>query len=240
MISINTGALLCEIHSTGNFLFKNLKINGKTISENGRLICTLEDKSKIDENIVQYNDFQSIIKEVTVEQTGPVRAVVKVTGMFKALKSDREIFPFTVRLYFYAGLQTVRVVHSFVYDGNQDKDFIKGLGIVFDVPFREQIQNRHVRFSGENSGLWSEPVKPIVTRSPFVYNGDRDIPQNREALDFFDAAIKSGKDFDMNKFTNKKWVKNTGILLHSDWAGYIDLSNPVRRRIFENYLNKSK
>ncbi|MDO9154506.1 MAG: hypothetical protein Q7U47_12535, partial [Paludibacter sp.] len=64
--------------------------------------------------------------------------------------------------------------------------------------------------------------------------------QNHEAMDFFDAAIKSGKDFDMNEFTNKKWVKNTGILIRSSWGGYLDLTNPKRREIFENYLNKSK
>jgi hypothetical protein len=29
---------------------------------------------------------------------------------------------------------------------------------------REEIQNRHVRFSGENEGLWSEPIQPLIGR----------------------------------------------------------------------------
>lgn len=179
LIQVNTGTLTCEIDTKGKCIFKNLKVNGKIISENGRLICILEDRSKINEKTIQYNDFESIVNEVEVEQTGSVRTVIKVTGKLKDMKTKREVFPFTVRMYFYAGIQQVRLVHTFIYDGNQDKDFIKGLGIEFDVPFRQSIQNRHICFSGENGGLWSEPVKPIITRSPFVYKGDRNIPKKQ-------------------------------------------------------------
>ena len=38
-------------------------------------------------------------------------------------------------------------------DGDEQKDFIKGLGIRFDVPMRQQTHNRHVRFAGE-SGMF--------------------------------------------------------------------------------------
>lgn len=173
LIKINTGVLTCDINTKGSVLIKDLIVNGRTVSENGRLVCTLENRDRIDEQIIQYSDFQSNIKKVVVEQSGPVRAVVKITGMHKSLKNDREFLPFTVRLYFYAGLQTVRVVYTFIFDGDQQKDFIKGLGIVFDVPFREHLQNRHVRFSGDENGLWSEPVKPLIGRYPFSYKGDR-------------------------------------------------------------------
>ena len=37
-------------------------------------------------------------------------------------------------------------------------DFIRGLGIAFDVPFREEKQNRHVRFASDGDGVWGEPV----------------------------------------------------------------------------------
>jgi len=36
---------------------------------------------------------------------------------------------------------------------------------------REEIQNRHVRFSGEGQGLWSEPIEPMKGRdNRFVAN----------------------------------------------------------------------
>jgi len=99
-----------------------------------------------------------------VEQTGPVRAVVKLEGVHKAETGAREWLPFTVRLYFYAGLEQVRLVHTIVFDGDDQKDFIRGLGVAFSVPMREQIHNRHVRFSGEGDGLWSEPIEPASAR----------------------------------------------------------------------------
>jgi hypothetical protein len=167
--------MTCNINTKGNVLIKDLKMNGKTISENGKLVCKIENRDKIDEQTIQYTDYESIVKEVVVEQTGPIRAVIKITGMHKSLKNSREILPFTVRLYFYAGMQTGRLMHTFIYDGDQNKDFIKALGIVFDVPFREQLHNRHVRFSGDENGLWSEPVKPLIGRYPFIYIGDKSL-----------------------------------------------------------------
>ena len=49
------------------------------------------------------------------------------------------------------------------FDGDQKVDLIKGLGIAFNVPFHEEIQNRHVRLGGEKDGLWSE-AGPAVPR----------------------------------------------------------------------------
>src|SRR5436190_8686980 len=34
--------------------------------------------------------------------------------------------------------------------GDQEKDFIRGLGLTFAVPMREPTWNRHVRFSGRS------------------------------------------------------------------------------------------
>jgi len=36
----------------------------------------------------------------------------------------RSWLPFVVRLYFFAGSGEIRVVHSFVFDGDGEKDFI--------------------------------------------------------------------------------------------------------------------
>ena len=46
----------------------------------------------------------------------------------------------------------------FIYNGNPDKDFIKGLGITFTVPFAEELQNRHMRFAGDGTGIWEQPA----------------------------------------------------------------------------------
>jgi hypothetical protein len=54
-------------------------VNGRIVFENGRFVCTLENREKVDEQIVEFTDFQSYVSEVTVEKSGHVRAVVKIT-----------------------------------------------------------------------------------------------------------------------------------------------------------------
>ncbi|MGO9260997.1 MAG: Tat pathway signal sequence domain protein [Bryobacteraceae bacterium] len=159
-IDIDTGRLQCRLPRQGPALIDSMTIEGRVVARQGRLVCTLEDHS--DPDLVRLEHFGSTIKQVTAEQTGPVRAVVKIEGAHKAEKGNREWLPFTVRLYFYGGQAAVRMVHSIVFDGDQEKDFIRGLGVVFQVPMREQIHNRHVRFSAEGEGLWSEPLEPLT------------------------------------------------------------------------------
>ena len=61
---------------------------------------------------------------------------------------------------FLCGQTAVRVVHTIIFDGDQEKDFVRGLGVQFAVPLREEPQNRKVRFAGADGGLWSEPLQP--------------------------------------------------------------------------------
>ena len=110
--------------------------------------------------------FVGEIEKVTIEQRGPVRAVVHIEGRQQAM-ADRWL-PFTLRLYAHAGSDAVRIVHSFVFDGDPDKDFIRGLGLSGAVPMRDRPHDRHVRFAGQDGGLWGEAVRPLtgLSRDP--------------------------------------------------------------------------
>jgi hypothetical protein len=85
--------------------------------------------------------------------------------MMQSEKGQRQWLPFSIRMYFYAGSKAVRLVNTITYDGDDQKDFIKGVGLVFSVPMREQLHNRHVRFAGEGSGIWAEPVQPLLLQN---------------------------------------------------------------------------
>ena len=162
-IDVDTGWLRCRIPRRGAFLFDSITIDGRAVARRGRLECIVQNGPEIDAADPPPRErFVGEIREVTVEQSGPVRAVVKFTGMHKSESGGRAWLPFSVRLYFHAGEAPVRMVHSFVFDGDESRDFIRGLGIVFSVPFREEVQNRHVRFSGEGDGLWAEPIQPLI------------------------------------------------------------------------------
>ena len=164
-ISVDTGVLQCRINARGAALIAALKVAGREVARDGRLVAMTEDRSGAEATgVVREERFESIVDAVTLEQAGPVRAVVKVEGRHQAVGGGRAWLPFTVRLYFTAGTEAVRLVHTFIFDGDQEKDFIRGLGVRFAVPLREQPHNRHVRFAGEGDGLWAEPVQPAVGR----------------------------------------------------------------------------
>ncbi|HEY4330060.1 MAG TPA: hypothetical protein VGN88_10025, partial [Phycisphaerae bacterium] len=167
-IDIDTGGsegMQVHISKQGANFFDSMSIGGRTIAENAHLELILQKGIESDAAKPAARErYLSHLQKVTVEQSGPVRAVVKFEGMHKLEggAAGREWLPFYVRLYFFAGIQPVRMVHSFVFDGNEKEDFIRGMDVAIDVPLKEEIQNRHVRFGGQDGGVWAEPVEPLT------------------------------------------------------------------------------
>jgi hypothetical protein len=171
-IDVDTGAVSARIARSGPNLVTSLSVGGKVVAENGRLIAQLEDRSQYaTRRILAEDDFVSRVDSAVLEQAGPVRAVVKITGFHQSPTSGRAWLPFTVRLTFYAGSSAIRLVHSFVFDGDEKTDFIKGLGLAFTVPFREELQNRHIRFVGDGEGVWDQPVRMLPGYRPQAGRG---------------------------------------------------------------------
>jgi hypothetical protein len=176
-IRINTGPLVAYLPTSGSNLIDSLIVDRRKVAGSAHLISIHQ--SGADENVVKPPAREkriSRINSVSIEQSGPVRAVVRYDGMHLWMNDENEWLPFTVRFYFYAGRKPVRMVHSVTYDGNQEQDFIKGLGVQFDVPMREQVHNRHVRFTGRDDGLWAEPVKPLESRRRISYRDESVYP----------------------------------------------------------------
>lgn len=160
-VEIDTGVIKTRLRTSGADLIESISTMGRVVAKGGQLVCILQGGPDVDEGPAPSREkFTSNIHQVTVEQSGPVRAVVKIEGVHKSTDGTREWLPFRVRLYFYAGSEAVRVVHTLIFDGDQQKDFIRGVGLTFAVPLREEALNRHVRFSGADGGLWAEPIQP--------------------------------------------------------------------------------
>ncbi len=171
-VDIDTGdgaaGLHCHISKTGANLFDTLAIGDRVVGTAAHLELILQKGPELDPAIPPARErYTSLLKKVTVEQSGPVRAVVKFEGMHKSDTGTREWLPFYVRLYFYPGVTPIRLMHSFVFDGNEKEDFVRGLGVAITVPMKEEIQNRHIRFGGQEGeaggGLWAEPVQPMTS-----------------------------------------------------------------------------
>lgn len=182
---IDTGRVQAVIPMHGDNLIDQLRVDGRVVARAGRLTAIVQAGPDGDPDETPAREaYGTRIDRVTLEQSGPVRAVVKIEGMHLGTKSARAWLPFAVRLYFYAGQDSIRMVHTFYFDGDEQRDFIRGLGVVFGVPLREEIHNRHVRFSGENGGLWSEPIQPMVGR------GGRFVAEPNGTADVYPKQLK--------------------------------------------------
>ncbi len=181
-IEIDTGVIKARIAKSGRVLVPSVSREGKEILKNGRLVLLRQGEAGA---VGQTETFDGEISSVTLEQNGPVRAVVRIEGKHalstgSALAHStgsagspqassgpipaigRNWLPFIVRLYFYAGGDAVRVLHTIVYDGDEQKDFIRGLGVRFEVPLSGELHDRHVRFSGQEDGLFAEAVRGLT------------------------------------------------------------------------------
>ncbi|MCW9705300.1 hypothetical protein [Fodinibius salsisoli] len=176
-IKIKNGTMATHLAERGRSLIDSIVVDGRKVAGSARLVAIHQEGPGEDVlNPPNREKTVSRIDSVRIEQDGPVRAVIRFDGRHQAVQGTLEWLPFTVRLYFYADSNPVKMVHSFTYDGNQQQDFIKGLGLQFDVPMREQVHNRHIRFSGKDQGLWAEPVKPLASRRRISYQDESVYP----------------------------------------------------------------
>jgi hypothetical protein len=148
---VNTQLIRCRVGKRGPNLIESIERDGKPILKSAQLVAMLDQ---------QDTSFVSEIEKATLEQNGAMRAVVRLEG--KHHSAGRAWLPFVVRLYFYFGSDVVRLMHTFIYDGEEHRDFIRGLGIRMAVSMRDEMHDRHVRFVGTGDGLWGEAVRNLT------------------------------------------------------------------------------
>ncbi|GAA3469030.1 exo-rhamnogalacturonan lyase family protein [Nonomuraea roseola] len=154
LVRVATGAREWTVAETGGTLIRSISLGGRELARDVRLVSLRQDSPDEDGSRVR-TQATGLVQRVVVEQEGPVRAVLRLEGR------HGDWLPFTVRLYFYAGACDVRVVHTFVWDGDAGRDFLAGLGLRADVVMRDDLHDRHVRLAGE-SGFLTEAVRGLT------------------------------------------------------------------------------
>lgn len=148
---IRTGRLTAYIPMSGHQLIDSLVLDGTRIGSAVSLTAT-----------TTKGEYTSLVKQVSVERQSVVDAVVKIEGMHS--DGNRQWLPFCVRLYFWEDSERVKMIHTFIYDGEQSQDFITSLGVRFGIPMRTETYNRHVAFAMSPDRVWAEPVQPLDGR----------------------------------------------------------------------------
>lgn len=160
-VVVDTGVVQVEFGRRGDKVVRAIRRDGATVAANGRLVVHRQDSPDTDRGrSVQLESFTGTVDEVTVEQSGPVRAVVRVEGTHRHGK--RAWLPFVLRFSLFSGSDGIRLVHTFFLDGDEDRDFITGIGVRLDVPMRGELYDRHVRFAGPDGGVLAEAVRGVT------------------------------------------------------------------------------
>src|SRR5207249_1309408 len=151
VIEIDTGVIRCRVLKQGLNIIESISRDQVEIAREVGLIGLRQKSAEVlFGGAIEQEVFAGEISSAKMEQQGPVRAVVKIEGKHRQLAaSNRTWLPFVLRLYFYAGAESVRILHTIIYDGDPNQDFIRCLGLKLDVPMQSELHDRHVRFVGE-------------------------------------------------------------------------------------------
>src|SRR5699024_2116557 len=122
-VVVDTGVISVEFRTKGRHVVTSITRDGAVVAKDGRLVGSTQNGLPGEsEDAITTKTFESYIESVEVEQEGPVRAVVKVTGTHG--RSGSAWLPFTLRFSLFAGTDALRAVHTFIYDGDVQKDFL--------------------------------------------------------------------------------------------------------------------
>lgn len=238
-VTVNTGTMVCVVPRRGPVLVRSVTRGGVEVMRQVKLVAQSSADAGDRGDPIGY---EGVVEQLGIEQRGPQRAVLRLRGRHRVAlpaaagaPAQRAWLPFDLRLYFYAGGDALRVMHSWVFDGDPQRDFIRGLGLRFDVPLRDAPHDRHVRFAGEGPGLWAEAVRGLtgLRRDPGAavraaqLAGQRCPPpetwQHPSVRRFLDRIPAWGdvslSQLGPDSFQIKKRTKAGHTWVHSAWGG---------------------
>lgn len=174
-IIINNGIMTYEFPKEGKYLMRTpyadayLKVINETRLRDGEI-----------ETVIS-TPYYGEIGTIEVERNTGLMTTVKVTGVHKNAEG-REYLPFIVRFTIYKNEYAAHITHTFFYNGDAEKDFIKGIGIAFKRKMHGKNYNRRVKIAGDY-GVMHEMVQYFNIWRPMVLrNKYQDLQINGEIL----------------------------------------------------------
>jgi len=166
-IEVNAGCLTFDIPPQSKNIFTNLKLRGKLMIEEADSILLLSEEGQIGKNRAWIEkEYFSRIYRVTEEERGPLLVVVKLEGVHTNKEGEEKI-PFCLRIKVGLNNQKIDFVHTLFYNGDENRDFLQGLGIRFVLPMDGPAYNRHVKFTGDH-GCFHETAAQLSTWKPHM------------------------------------------------------------------------
>ena len=171
---IHAGKARLVAKKSGKSLFDGFFWDGKTVLESAVPVLLLEQPVSISEsqknsgvqNISQVKEYLGHIESLKVEENGPLQAVLCFRGIHESLDGEAR-FPFVIRVKVGYDSERLDVEHTFLYDGDENRDFLKGIGIRYESPLSGAVYNRHIKIQGDH-GTFHEMSAELLSWRPRV------------------------------------------------------------------------
>jgi len=164
---IDTGISTISIPGPGARLFDNVMSNGKIIASDATAELLLEEPSTLNGRPIKIEkSYTGRVEACELEERGALQITVKYTGSHMDESGEAKL-PFIIRMRVNAGCSGLHFTHTFLYDGDENTDYLKGIGIRFNVPMGGAAYNRHIKFAGD-SGAFHEALVGLTSWRPRI------------------------------------------------------------------------
>lgn len=165
---IQTDNASVTVNKSGSNLFTDYHSAGKMPVLCARPVLQIERRTEENGRISKITEtFTGKIQAVKLEEQGPLRITVKFTGIHENPLSGEQLIPFIIRMQIGAGDDLVKFTHTFMYDGVEERDFLQGIGIRFELPIAGEMYNRHVKIPGD-FGCFHESSAQLISWIPAI------------------------------------------------------------------------
>lgn len=160
---ILAGETWLAVDKSSGSLLESFAFGGRTVLTKAVPVLILEEPEGEDGRVRKQTRYEGVFSQVEVEEAGPLQACIKFTGIHENQEAGQR-FPFIIRMT--AGLDSPRLTftHTFLYDGEEDRHFLKAIGIEFGTPLSGALYNRHIRFQGDFGTFHESPAQLLSWR----------------------------------------------------------------------------
>lgn len=139
-------------------------------------------------SVSEVREYRGEITEVTLEAAGPLQAVFCFHG--RHVQGESTDMPFVIRMYLGSGSPEIRFEHTFLFDGAENRDYLKGMGIRFEALLEGRSYDRHVQFATDKAPFHEAAVmlmcsypklSPKVLRKQLAGEREEFAPDSTEA-----------------------------------------------------------
>ncbi len=157
-----SGSMSLFIPKSGRDLFRDLTIHGECRVACAGLKLILERHTKTAASLTktEYTG-ESLLSEVRPEDAGPLMWSFRFKGTHRLLETGETLIPFILRMRLYRDTHRLDIQHTFLYDGDENTDLLKGIGIQLQCPLKGDTFDRHIRF-GTDYGSFHEAASLML------------------------------------------------------------------------------